>query len=117
MKILKLRRKIDEIDREMVRLLGQRARYSLEIGRMKQAGGMRLFHRKREQGIAHNVARANRGPLPDRAVQHLWEQILQHTRAAVRIHLRKERKNIHRRVRRGRGGEKSVSPRARRSLR
>lgn len=104
MTIPQLRRKIDELDRQLVRLMGKRARHSLAIGRMKQAAGQRLFHRKRERDIAENVARANRGPLSDRAVQHLWEQILQHTRAAVRAHLRKERKEIHRRGRRGRGG-------------
>lgn len=94
MKIARIRKKIDAIDRELVRLLGVRARHSLEIGRMKQAAGMRLFHRKREQEIAHNVARVNGGPLSDRAVQHLWEQILQHTRAAVRNHLRKDQRQV-----------------------
>ncbi len=92
MTIQQLRRKIDEIDRRLVRLLGRRARYSLAIGCLKKAAGQRLFHRKRERQIASNVRRANRGPLPDGAVQRLFEEMLRVTRATVRESLRQQRR-------------------------
>jgi chorismate mutase len=91
------RRKIDELDRALVRLLSRRARCSLTIGRLKRAAGMRLFHHAREREIARNVARANRGPLPDGAVQHLFEEILRVTRATVRESLRAESRRAKRR--------------------
>lgn len=91
MTIQQLRRKIDKIDRELVRLLGRRARVSLAIGRLKTAAGQPLFHRGREREIAGNVARANRGPLPDGALQRLFEEILRGTRATVRESLRQQR--------------------------
>jgi len=91
------RRKIDTIDRKLVRLLSRRARCSLAIGRLKRGAGLPLFHGRRERQIARNVRRANRGPLSDRAVQYLFEEILLVTRAAVRESLRRE----HQRKKRG----------------
>lgn len=93
MSIRTLRREIDRLDRQLVRLLNQRAKYSLAIGRLKQRAGLPLFIHKREQEIARNIARANRGPLPDHALQHLYGELLQHTRAMVRRALRAERRN------------------------
>jgi chorismate mutase len=97
MTITSWRRKIDELDRKLVRLLSRRARCSLAIGRMKRAAGLPLFHHARERQIGENVRRANRGPLPDSAVQHLFEEILRVTRATVRESLRLERRRAKRR--------------------
>lgn len=93
MNIKALRRKIDKLDRELVKLLNRRASDSLAIGRMKQRDGLPLFIRKREQEIARNIRRANRGPLPNHTLEHVFEQLLQHTRAMVREALRAERRN------------------------
>lgn len=92
MKIRKLRRQIDAIDRRIVCLLNHRAEYSLAVGRLKRQRGMPLFHREREREIARNVRRANRGPLSDHAVQHLFEELLRVTRVAVRRVLRNARR-------------------------
>ncbi len=93
MSIRALRRKIDKLDRELVKLLNQRADHSLAIGRRKQRDGLPLFIRKREQEIARNIRRANRGPLPNHTLEHLFGQLLQHTRAMVRKALWAERRN------------------------
>jgi chorismate mutase len=61
---------------------------------MKQRKALPLFIRKREQEIARNIRRANRGPLPDSALIHLYEQLLRHTRAMVRNALRAERRKL-----------------------
>lgn len=89
-RIARVRNRIDALDRALVRLLGRRARYSLEIGRMKRAVGGRLFSHARERQIAENVRRANRGPLPDRILVELYETLLRLTRRAVRNKLRRE---------------------------
>lgn len=86
------RRKIDALDRKLVKLLSERARCSLAVGRIKLNDGLPLFHRQREQEIARNVAHANRGPLSDFAIQHLWQEVLQQTRAAVRRTLQAEKR-------------------------
>ncbi len=84
MNIKALRREIDKLDRKLVKLFNRRANYSLSIGRMKRRQGLPLFIHKREQEIARNILRANRGPLPDYALKRLYEQLLRHTRAMVR---------------------------------
>lgn len=90
----RIRWQIDALDRQLVALLNRRARHSLSIGRMKRVAGLRLFNHAREREISRNVAHTNRGPLSDRALQHLWEEILQQTRAAVRAALRKEERRM-----------------------
>lgn len=82
--IAEWRRRIDGIDRRLVRLLSQRARCSLAIGRRKRDQGLPLFYRRRERQVAENARRANRGPLPDSAVGLIFAQILRATRAVVR---------------------------------
>ena len=88
--ISRLRKRIDALDRALIRLLNRRAQCSLEVGRMKRAAGQRLFSHARERQIADNVRRANRGPLPDRILVELYEALLRLTRRAVRNELRRE---------------------------
>lgn len=87
--IRRIRRRIDRLDRQIVALLNRRANLSLLIGQLKQGAGLPLFHRQREHEIARNVQRANRGPLSNRALRHLYDLLLRTTRAAVRRSLRK----------------------------
>jgi chorismate mutase len=93
MNIKALRQEIDKLDRKLVTLLNRRANYSLAIGRLKQRSALPLFIRKREQEIARNIREANRGPLPHHTLEHVFEQLLQHTRAMVRKALWAERRN------------------------
>jgi chorismate mutase/prephenate dehydratase len=93
MNIKALRQEIDKLDRKLVMLLNRRANLSLAIGRLKQRGALPLFIRKREQEIARNIRHANQGPLPHHTIDHLFEQLLQHTRAMVRKALWAERRS------------------------
>ena len=90
MTIRQLRRRIDALDRQLVKLLSRRARCSLAIGWLKHAAGMPLFHRRRELQISRNVRRANPGPLSDSALDQLFTEILRLTRAAVRAELHRQ---------------------------
>lgn len=49
------RNEIDEIDREMLRLLGRRAEIVAEIGRAKAGTGMPVIDKKREREILRRV--------------------------------------------------------------
>lgn len=104
MSISKWRHQIDAIDRRLVKLLSARARLSLAIGRLKRAKGWPLFHRQRERQIAENVRQANRGPLPDAALEHIFEQVLRATRKTVRHTLHRERRLARRRASAASGG-------------
>ena len=57
------RARIDEIDRQLLRLLSQRAELSLEIGRAKRESGEPVLVPEREQEILDELARLNPGPL------------------------------------------------------
>jgi chorismate mutase/prephenate dehydratase len=93
-KIRALRKKIDALDRRLVRLLNERAKLSLRVGRLKRALGLPLFIHEREREIARNVRRANRGPLSHRALTRLYEELLRLTRVTVRAALRQNRKQV-----------------------
>lgn len=70
------RKKIDELDRQIVRLIGERAEAALAIGRLKNAGNLPVYEPSRESVIFENVRKANVGPLPDVEMTHIYERIV-----------------------------------------
>jgi len=85
------RRKIDEIDGELVRLLNERSRCAVEVGKLKRAAQLPLYQPEREREILNRVTRANPGPLPDTAIRRLFERILDEARAVERVVMGPER--------------------------
>jgi chorismate mutase len=83
--IAKIRRRIDEIDSEIVRLLSERARCALEIGRIKRELGVPVYDPERERQIVERVVRANAGPLGEDALRRLYERVLDESRRAERL--------------------------------
>lgn len=81
MDIAEWRKKIDELDRRMVELLNQRASAAREIGRLKRDGELPIYEPQREKLIAENVRSANKGPLPDSELVHIFERIIDVMRA------------------------------------
>lgn len=78
------RRKIDEIDGELLRLLNERSRCAAEVGKLKRAAKLPLYQPEREGEILNRVTHANPGPLPDTAIRRLFERILDEARAVER---------------------------------
>ena len=76
MDIAEWRKKIDELDRKMVELLNQRAQAAKEIGKLKRNSDLPIYEPLREKTILDNVGKANRGPLPDKDLQHVFERII-----------------------------------------
>ena len=76
MDIADWRRKIDEIDRKLVELLSERAHAAHEIGKLKRNVGMPIYEPDRERFVFENAKTANRGPLPDRELQRIYERIM-----------------------------------------
>jgi chorismate mutase len=70
------RKKIDELDVEIVRLINQRAEAARAIGEIKRAGDLPVYEPKREQEVFERVRAANRGPLPDAELLHVYERII-----------------------------------------
>ena len=70
------RKKIDELDRKLVALLGERARAAVEIGKLKRNTSMPIYEPDRERIVFDNVQASNRGPLPGRDLVRIYERII-----------------------------------------
>jgi len=78
------RRRIDAIDRVVLALLNERARCANVIGHIKKRLGLPVYVPEREAEVLDKVRSRNPGPLPDAAVQHLFERIIDETRSLER---------------------------------
>lgn len=76
MDIADWRKKIDEMDLKLVELINQRAAAAREIGKLKNNTNLPIYEPDREKLIFENVRKANRGPLPDSEIQHVFERII-----------------------------------------
>jgi chorismate mutase/prephenate dehydratase len=78
------RRRIDELDQELVRLLSERAQVSLRVGELKAGNGGPIYVPDREAQVFERLERLNQGPLPDEALRHIWTEVLSASRALQR---------------------------------
>ena len=76
MDIPEWRRKIDQLDRDIVALISERARAAQAIGVLKRATDLPVYEPDREHKIFENVRAANQGPLPDIELTHIYERII-----------------------------------------
>src|SRR6202034_537905 len=91
MTIEELRIRIDELDRQLVELLSERARAAQMIGYLKAATSLPVYEPNREKIIYANVRAANKGPLPDIELTHIYERIIDVMRSLQRNELASER--------------------------
>ncbi len=74
------RKKIDEVDEQLLQLLNLRARYTLEIGKIKKAKNLPIYDPERERQIFERLETLNQGPLSNKAVVRLFERIIDESR-------------------------------------
>jgi chorismate mutase len=70
------RQKIDDLDRQLVRLINERAQCAQAIGRLKRDSGMPIYEPDRERTIFQSIARANAGPLSDVQLRQVYERLV-----------------------------------------
>jgi chorismate mutase/prephenate dehydratase len=75
----KLRDRIDRLDEEILRLVNERAGLAHEIGTLKGEGT--VYRPEREAQVLRRLAGRNSGPLPEKAVTHLFTEIISACRA------------------------------------
>ena len=80
-----LRRRIDEIDAQLVRLLNARAECALAVGQVKKLAGMELYQPERETEVLAHVQTINPGPLDNAAVKRLFERVIDEARRLERL--------------------------------
>lgn len=79
-----VRKQIDRLDEQLLRLLNQRARLAMVIGRIKDRRKWPVFDAKREAFVLRHVARVNQGPLSTRAVRKMFQSVLTECRRRQR---------------------------------
>lgn len=76
-----LRRKIDEIDLEILRLISERGRLAIEISKAKRENASGVYDPAREREIKERLERANPGPLPPSSIAAIYREIISACRA------------------------------------
>ncbi len=71
-----LRKKIDRLDIKLVALLNERAGAVVEIGRLKRGSGTPIYAPHREREVLAKALSANKGPLPDRAIEGIYREMM-----------------------------------------
>ncbi len=79
-RVEQLRTRVDEVDRELVRILNERAQIVQELGAIKSEAGVPLFDPRREEEILRKVAEENPGPIYDSSMRDIFELILHRIR-------------------------------------
>jgi len=92
--IFRWRDRIDAIDLELVKLLNERTQCAEEIGKIKLLLGLDAYSPEREEEVKRNVTAANGGPLSLKAMQRLFERIIDESRSAERITMDEKKKRV-----------------------
>ena len=79
-RVRELRARVDEVDRELIRALNERARIVQEIMTLKAKSGAPVYDPKREEEILRRVVEMNAGPIYDSSMRDIFELILHRIR-------------------------------------
>ncbi len=79
-RVKELRKRVDLVDRELIRALNERARIVQEIMALKAESGAPVYDPKREEEILRRVAEENTGPIYDSSMRDIFELILHRIR-------------------------------------
>mgnify|MGYP006300925203 CR=1 FL=1 len=76
MSIEDARKTVDEIDKDIVRLLSRRADAALRIGREKRKEGLPVCDPSREEDVLKRALAMNEGPLDDGMLEGIYREIM-----------------------------------------
>ncbi len=82
------RKKIDELDQQLVRLINERAVCAVEIGKLKQGLAMPVYEPDRERIIFDHIAQMNHGPLSQIQLRQVYERLIDVMRQVQRVDVR-----------------------------
>jgi chorismate mutase len=70
------RKRIDALNLQLLELLNERAKCAQAIGELKKKKMLPVYDPAREQQVFEAVLGRNQGPLPDEAIQRIFECIM-----------------------------------------
>jgi len=71
-----LRSRIDELDSKLLKLLNERAKCVIKIGKIKQKEKKDVLVPLREKELLDRLCTVNKGPMADAMVIYLFQQII-----------------------------------------
>ncbi|HEX2747228.1 MAG TPA: chorismate mutase, partial [Verrucomicrobiales bacterium] len=74
-----LRKQIDALDGELLRLLNERADLVHEVGVVKKAQGLQIYAPEREEAVFQGLVRKNAeasGRLPEKSIRAIYREIM-----------------------------------------
>jgi len=71
-----VRKKIDAMDRKLVKLLNERAELVVHVGKLKRKAGLPIYTPHREAQVLEKVIGLNKGPLPERALEGVYRELM-----------------------------------------
>lgn len=80
MELEDLRKKIDAIDSEILKLLNQRTTCALKIGSIKKSMGLNSYVPNRENEIVSRIVKLNKGPFPNSGLAAVYRELMSATR-------------------------------------
>jgi len=75
---------IDAIDDQLLALINERLTLVMEVGRIKERGGLQVLDSTRESRIFERLCKQNAGPLDEKVLTHLFTQIMAASRQLQR---------------------------------
>jgi chorismate mutase/prephenate dehydratase len=79
--LARLREQIDAVDRAILEQLNLRAKWVLDVGRLKQSRGASVYEGGREKGIVNGLVESNPGPFPNDGLAPVFREIISATRS------------------------------------
>jgi chorismate mutase-like protein len=86
-KLAECRKRIDQVDINILRLLNERTAIVETIGSVKKEAEFPVYEPKREEEVFRNVTENNRGPLPEDAVRRIFERIIDEMRMLQKMRM------------------------------
>ncbi len=74
--LARLREQISDLDHQLIRLLNERSKLVVKVGRRKRDAGIPIFAPHREQEVLERVLKANRGPLPAKTIEAVYRELM-----------------------------------------
>lgn len=71
-----LRKRIDELDQQLVTLLNERAKVVVEVGKVKADDNSPVYAPEREHRVLEQLSRHNQGPLSDTTLKAIWRELM-----------------------------------------
>jgi len=76
MDLEELRKRIDQIDSQLVQLLNERAEVVVNVGKLKNQSDGQIYAPHREKEVFDKILKANQGPLHDKTLIAIWRELM-----------------------------------------